>query len=285
MTIFTPPLSLRAALDRAARVLSPTSRSARVDAEVLVRHVSGATRAEIMADAERALSDDACLALTRLVERRRRGEPIAYLVGSREFWSLDLRVSPATLIPRPETELLVERALARLTLSAEDRVADLGTGSGAVALAIARERPRATVVATDQAEAALAVARANAQRLGIGNVEFLAGDWLAPLGGRRFTLIASNPPYVRADDPHLHDGDVRFEPRAALIGGMDGLDAIRRIIAGAHEHLVGEGWLLIEHGFDQASAVRALLADRGYRAICTYKDLAGRERVTEALAP
>lgn len=285
MTAFTPPLSLRAAFERARAALAVSSATASLDAEVLVRQAGGATRAELMTHPERPLSAPACAELARLVARRRRGEPVAYIAGRREFWSLDLQVSPATLIPRPETELLVERALARIPSSGAWSVADLGTGSGAVALAIAHERPAARVVATDCSETALAVARANARRLGLLRVEFCSGSWLAPLHGRRLHMIVSNPPYVRADDAHLLTGDVRFEPRTALVGGADGLEAIRQIVAAAPAHLSRAGWLLLEHGFDQGADVRALLAGAAYRDIRTYRDLAGNDRVTEAAAP
>lgn len=284
MPLFNPPLTLQAAIARAHEAFADVSDTARLDAEMLVRHVSGATRAHTIAYPEQLLSEAACKLLGELVERRRRGEPVAYLVGSREFWSLDLIVSPATLIPRPETELLVERALTHVPVSAECSIADLGTGSGAIAIAIARERPMAHVVATDIAEATLAVARTNARRFGATNVRFQLSDWFAALGGQRFDVIVSNPPYVRADDPHLLAGDVRFEPRAALDGGTDGLAAIAAIINGAKPHLTSSGRLLIEHGFDQASEVQDLLAKGKFRHIVTHKDLAGRDRVTDARA-
>lgn len=187
-----------------------------------------------------------------LLARRQAGEPVAYLLGRQGFWSLELEVSPATLIPRPETELLVELALARLPAGQSLRVADLGTGSGAIALALARERPQAHVVATDASAEALTVARRNAARLGLGRVEFRDGDWLVPLAQERFDLIASNPPYIEQDDPHLAQGDLRFEPPAALASGADGLDAIRVIVRDAGRHLHPGGWLLLEHGWNQA---------------------------------
>ncbi|GAP66110.1 (protein release factor)-glutamineN5-methyltransferase [Mizugakiibacter sediminis] len=216
-----------------------------------------------------------------LLARRLAGEPVAYLVGRRGFWSLELEVTPATLIPRAETERLVELALARLPADAAARVADLGTGSGAIALAIARERPRARVVATDASAEALAVARRNAARLGLGNVVFAQGDWCAALGeARDFDLIVSNPPYIAAGDPHLGEGDLRFEPAAALASGADGLDAIRRIVRDARAHLRPGGGLLFEHGYRQGAAVRALLAAAGYREVFSARDLEGRERVS-----
>jgi release factor glutamine methyltransferase len=215
-----------------------------------------------------------------LLTRRAQGEPLAYLVGRWEFWSLELAVGPAVLIPRPETELLVELALARIPPEAPWAVADLGTGSGAIALAVATERPACRVTATDLCPAALAVAQANARRLGLADVEFLAGDWCAPLEKRRFHLVLSNPPYVATGDPHLGAGDLRFEPRLALTPGPDGLAAIRLIAPAARGHLYPAGELLLEHGYDQGAAIRRLLADLGYVAVETVTDLEGRERVT-----
>lgn len=283
MTEFGAPTTLGAALAEAARALQATSSSPRLDAELLLVHASGATRAEVLAYPERSLPEAARNALTGLIERRRNGEPIAYLLGTREFWSLPLKVTPAVLIPRPETELLVEQALRHIPQDAAWTVADIGTGSGAVALAIAHERPRCRVIATDTALDALEVARHNARSLKITNVEFRRGEWLAPLADEQFEIIVSNPPYVRADDPHLQEGDVRFEPRAALVAGADGLDAIRHISAAALAFLRAGGWLLLEHGYDQGSATRDLLA-RGFLDVTSHLDLAGRERITEGRA-
>ena len=196
------------------------------------------------------------------------------------FWTLELEVSPAILIPRPETELLVELALARIPMAAAARIADLGTGSGAIALAIAKERPRAHTVATDASEPALAVARRNAARNRIANIEFRHGDWLAPLAGERFDLIASNPPYIADGDPHLGEGDLRFEPPSALSSGRDGLDAIRCIVRDAPLHLRPGGWLLLEHGWAQGAAVRALLAEAGFSEVETAQDLESRDRTS-----
>jgi release factor glutamine methyltransferase len=204
---------------------------------------------------------------------------VAYLVGSRGFWTLDLAVTPATLIPRPETELLVGLALERIPVDVDARIADLGTGSGAIALAIAKERPRARVVATDASSDALDIARANARGNGIGNVEFRHGDWFAPLAGEMFELIASNPPYIALGDPHLGEGDLRFEPASALSSGSDGLDAIRAIIRHAPSHLRAGGWLLLEHGWGQGEAVRTLLRGAGFVDVVTERDLEQRERV------
>jgi release factor glutamine methyltransferase len=252
----------------------------RVDAEALLLHVLDKPRSWLVAHADDALDADVRAAYATLVARRAAGEPVAYLTGRRGFWTLELEVTPATLIPRPETELLVELALERLPRDAAASVADLGTGSGAIALAVAGERQRAQVVATDASAGALAVARRNAQRLGIGNVHFRLGDWLAPLAGERFTLIVSNPPYIEAADPHLAQGDLRFEPASALVSGADGLDDIRRIVAGAPAHLETGGWLLFEHGWNQGEAARALLREAGYAQVFTARDLEARDRVS-----
>lgn len=252
----------------------------RVDAEALLLHVLGQSRAWLFAHAGDALDMDVQTAFQALVARRAAGEPVAYLTGRRGFWTLELEVTPATLIPRPETELLVELALQRLPHDAATPVADLGTGSGAVALAIASERAYATVVATDASPEALAVAGRNAQRLGVANVRFIHGDWLAPLGNERLALIVSNPPYIEASDPHLAQGDLRYEPVSALASGTDGLRDIRHIIAGADAHLESGGWLLLEHGWNQGEAVRALLCAAGFEQVFTAQDLEKRDRVS-----
>ncbi|MHA6205372.1 peptide chain release factor N(5)-glutamine methyltransferase [Dyella soli] len=252
----------------------------RLEAELLLVHVLDKPRSWLIAHADDALDATHASAFDALVQRRRAGEPLAYLTGRRGFWSLELEVTPATLIPRHETELLVELALDRLPQATTAQVADLGTGSGAIALAIARERPRAQVVATDASSAALDVAQRNAQRLRIANVTFLHGDWLAPLGDRRFDLIVSNPPYIEAGDPHLGQGDLRFEPASALASGADGLDDIRRIVDDARTRLAGDGWLMMEHGWNQGAAVRGLLERAGYREVFTAQDLEGRDRVS-----
>ena len=221
----------------------------------------------------------------RLVERRARGEPAAYLLGRREFWSLDLEVTPAVLVPRPETERLVEIALESIPASCALRLADLGTGCGAIALALARERPECHVIATDLSVAALALAASNASRLGLRNIEFRRGDWCAPLGDERPAAIVANPPYVPSDDSHLQGDGLRFEPREALIAGENGLDAIREIVSCAPRYLPPAGRLLLEHGAGQGEAVRALLAERRFRNVLQYRDYAGRERVVCACRP
>lgn len=252
----------------------------RHEAEWLLMHALGVDRAWLFAHATDALDAEAVARFGELVARRVAGEPVAYIVGSRGFWDLDLHVTPDTLIPRPETELLVEWALAWLPAAQALDVADLGTGSGAVALAVARERPRARVLATDASAAALAVARENARRHGLERVRFAQGDWCAALGQARFDLVVSNPPYIEATDPHLVRGDLRFEPAAALASGADGLEAIRRIVHDARDHLVAGGGLLLEHGWNQGAAVRALLETAGYADVFTAQDVEGRDRVS-----
>ncbi len=249
-------------------------------AEHLLSHVLGRDRAWLFAHARDPLAADEIARFEALLERRIAGEPVAYLTGRRGFWTLDLAVGPDTLIPRPETELLVELALARLPAGQALDVADLGTGSGAIALALASERPQARVMATDASAGALAMAERNAREHGIGNVDFLAGDWWQPLAGRRFDLIASNPPYIADADPHLSQGDLRHEPMSALASGVDGLDAIRIIVGGAPGHLRVGGWLLLEHGWDQGEAIRDLLVRTGFVDVATEQDLEARDRVT-----
>jgi release factor glutamine methyltransferase len=252
----------------------------RLDAELLLLHVVKKPRSWLFTHADDVPDMDVQTDYARLLDRRASGEPVAYITGHRGFWSLDLEVTPATLIPRPETELLVELALQRLLDDAACSVADLGTGSGAIALAIARERPLAQMVATDASADALAVARRNAQRHTISNVAFVHGDWLAPLAGQQFDLIVSNPPYIEATDPHLGQGDLRFEPTGALASGLDGLDDIRRIVRDVPAHLHPGGWLLFEHGWNQGAASRALLHEAGYIEVFTAQDLEQRDRVS-----
>lgn len=240
------------------------SPSPRLDAEVLLCHVLRKQRSWLLAHGEDLLPKDIQDAFNGLIERRSGGEPVAYLIGMREFWSLPIGVSPAVLIPRPETELLVELALGALPPAGPVRIADLGTGSGAIALALATERPEALVVAVEQSGPALEVARANAERLGLGadRVEFRHGDWFELLEAERFHCLVCNPPYVRENDPHLQQGDVRFEPREALAAGPEGLDAIRRVISEAPIHLNENGLLFLEHGHDQQPAIIAEIKER-----------------------
>lgn len=252
----------------------------RVDAEVLLAYALSKSRSWLIAHADDVLSAEHASAYTVLVEQREAGEPVAYITGRRGFWTLDLEVTLATLIPRPETELLVELALEQVPLDAAAEVLDLGTGTGAIALAIARERPRASVTATDASAEALAVAQRNAERHGLKNVSFVHGDWFAPLAARRFNVIVSNPPYIESHDPHLNQGDLRFEPMSALASGEDGLDDIRRIIRDAGQHLASDGWLLFEHGWLQGDAVRTLLSGASFTKVSTMRDLEERDRVT-----
>lgn len=254
--------------------------SPRSDAEILLAHVLECPRSYLLAWPERKLTSRQWTAFKALVERRACGEPVAYLLGVRGFFGLDLAVSPAVLIPRPETELLVEAALERLPVVGGCTVADLGTGSGAIALAIALARPNAQIVAVDASQEALAVASVNADRLGCSNVSFSLANWCQGLGAARFDMIVSNPPYIREDDPHLKQGDLRFEPIMALASGPDGLDAIRTITTCAPAHLLPGGWLLFEHGYDQAEAVAGLMRDAGFVKVESLKDLQGHNRVT-----
>ncbi|HVF65102.1 MAG TPA: peptide chain release factor N(5)-glutamine methyltransferase [Casimicrobiaceae bacterium] len=255
------------------------------DARALLAHVLACDRAWLIAHANDAIERVAADRFFALANRRRDGEPVAYLTGFREFYGLDLRVSPAVLIPRPETETLVEAALERLPSDVPLRVLDIGTGSGAIALAIAHERPNAIVTATDVSSAALDLAQENAQRLGLGNVEFIASDVYRDTPDVRFDAIVSNPPYIAAGDPHLASGDVRFEPRAALTPATDGLTLLRAIIAGARRRLDRGGSLVVEHGHDQAEAVAALFVEAGFESLVSLRDLAGIPRVAAGRSP
>jgi release factor glutamine methyltransferase len=277
--VFAKTPTVGSVLHETIRDLTPTSSTPRLDAEVLVMHACGIDRSELITRHETALTGEQQNQLEGLLARRIRGEPVAYLTGTREFWSMELNVTPATLIPRPETELLAEKALERIPRDATWTIADLGTGSGAIALAIAKERPRCHVIATDNSPAALEVARSNARKFGLTNIEFREGDWFVPLVGQTFDVIVSNPPYIRAGDPHLKQGDVRFEPATALVSGTDGLKAIRHIALHAREFLRPDGWLLFEHGWDQAEAIGDLPRRHGYRDMVCHRDLAGHARV------
>jgi len=252
-----------------------------VDARVLLRHVLGRDRSWIAAHMDAPLDPSQRAAFEALAKRRRDGEPVAYLTGRREFYGLEIEVTPDVLIPRSETELLVEIALAHGARDTVIDVLDLGTGSGAVALAIAHERPKWRVTGVDISPAALEVARRNAARLGIANVEWVLSDWYGALGERQFDLIVANPPYVASGDEHLTQGDLRFEPRGALEAGVEGMDAIREIVAGAKARLCDGGRLVLEHGYDQAMRARDLISGEGFEQVRSRRDLAGIERLTD----
>ena len=270
----TPPPTPDALLRRAEVQID------RLEARLLLCHVLQKPQAWLYAHGDEALEAGVSGLFNALVLARAEGQPVAYLTGSCNFWSLALKVTTATLIPRPETERLVELALERLPAGVASQIVDLGTGSGAIALAIASERPVARVNATDASAAALEVARANATAHALGNVEFRHGSWFEPLRGQRFDLIASNPPYVADRDPHLAQGDLRFEPATALASGSDGLDAVREIIVTAPRHLHDGGWLLLEHGWTQGPAIRKLMQQAGFTDVETAQDLEQRDRVT-----
>ena len=273
--------TISVALRNATDLLQSASTTPRLDAELLLVASTTLSRTAVNAFPERVLDERQWQQFSRLVARRAQGEPLAYLLGSQEFWSLCLAVSPAVLIPRPETELIVERALKHLPAASIARVLDLATGSGAIALAIASERPKAIIVATDISETALEVARSNAARIGLERVAFRAGNWFAPLANERFSLIASNPPYIAEGDPDLEPAVLAFEPRIALIAGLSGWEALTHIAAQAPRHLEPGGWLVLEHGWRQAPNLRNLLEQAGFRHVRSHADLAGHERVTE----
>jgi release factor glutamine methyltransferase len=261
-------------------VLNLDFSTASMEVRCLLQAVLEVNHAYLISHPEYLLSDKQYAHYSTLFERRLSGEPIAYILGEREFFGLNFKVTPATLIPRPETELLVELALQQIPQQGAYRVLDMGTGSGAIALSIAHERPNADVVAVDASEAALEIARLNMQQLNLNNVKLIHSDWFAALQGERFDVIVSNPPYIAAADAHLMQGDLRFEPRTALASGADGLEDIRRICAHAKSHLNAQGWLLFEHGYNQAESVRALLQQSGFSDVFSAEDLAGTERVS-----
>ena len=268
--------TIGALLDAATQRLTATSATPRLDAEVLLAAALGKTRSFLHAWPQHQPPPPALTQYAAWLERRSSGEPVAYLLGQREFWSLELAVTPDTLIPRPETELLVELALQRLPPQVALTGADLGTGSGAIALALVTERPLLQMIATDCSAAALAVARRNAQRLQrTRQLEFRLGDWCAALAGERVHLIVANPPYIASAEPGWRQGDLRFEPVTALVSGADGLSALRTIIASAPQHLLTNGWLLLEHGYAQGAAVMELLRERGFIEVSDHQDTAG----------
>ncbi|MBS5775671.1 peptide chain release factor N(5)-glutamine methyltransferase [Kosakonia cowanii] len=260
------------------------SESPRRDAEILLGFVTGKARTFILAFGETPLTGEQQEQLAGLLARRVRGEPVAHLIGEREFWSLPLFVSPATLIPRPDTECLVEQALARLP-AAPCRILDLGTGTGAIALALASERPDCQVTAVDLIPDAVALAQRNADHLGIRNIEIVQSRWFSALEGQQFSLIVSNPPYIDAQDPHLAQGDVRFEPLSALVAADNGLADLHTLIKDAPRYLLPQGWLLLEHGWQQGAAVREIFARYGWQQVETCRDYGDNERLTLGRRP
>ena len=277
------PLSIKLALQMASNQLK--TEASVFEAQLLLQYALGVNRAWLIAHEHDALQPNIQKAFEALLNRRLAGEPIAYIMGRREFYGLDLLVTPDTLIPRPDTETLVEAALAKILDNSNQSILDLGTGTGAIALAVAKHRPKANVVAVDASPAALEVAKKNAASLVIANVRFILSDWYAGLANQRFDLIVSNPPYIEQNDIHLTQGDVRFEPISALTSGADGLDDIRHIVEHCLIYLKPQGWLMIEHGYNQADLVADLMAEVGLVSIETLKDLAGNNRVTMAKNP
>ncbi|WP_205341557.1 peptide chain release factor N(5)-glutamine methyltransferase [Denitrificimonas caeni] len=266
----------------AAQIDSPT---AQLDAELLLAFVLDKPRSYLYTWPEKTVSEQQSAAFMMLFERRQRGEPVAYLLGRQGFWTLDLQVAEHTLIPRADTELLVEAALQLADAQSALQVLDLGTGTGALALALASERAQWTVTGVDRIESAVALAQSNQRQLQLNNVTFLPSSWFSALAGQCYDLIISNPPYIADNDPHLQRGDVRFEPLSALVSGPDGLDDLRLIIAQAPAYLSANGWLLLEHGFDQASAVRELLQQAGFVDVSSRRDLSKHERISLGRLP
>lgn len=276
-------MTIIASLLRSAEL--PDSPTARLDVELLLAAALGKPRSFLHTWPERIVSTEAARTFANYLQRRRTGEPVAYILGQQGFWKLDLEVAPHTLIPRPETEMLVEAALELVPAFAPAEVLDLGTGSGAIALALANERHLWKVTAVDRVPEAVALAERNRKRLRLENAVVLDSHWFSALQGKRFDLIISNPPYIADADPHLSAGDVRFEPDSALVAGSDGLDDLRTIIEQAPSYLNSGGWLLLEHGYDQGAAVRDLLTDHGFERIQTRRDLGEHERISFGRVP
>ncbi|MCP3678856.1 MAG: peptide chain release factor N(5)-glutamine methyltransferase [Gammaproteobacteria bacterium] len=268
------------ALLNAAAAQLKESTTAKLDVALLLTHLLQVPRSWLYSHSQQTLSAAQIEQFQALLQRRLNGEPVSYIIGVQEFWSLPFKVTADVLIPRPESELLVERALSYFSPSRAIRVVDLGCGSGAVGLALAHERPQWQVILVDKSEAALAIAKENCQRLNLKNVCTVLSDWCQQLVGQSFELIVSNPPYIAVDEPHYHDGDLRFEPAAALLAGEDGLAAIRQIIAQAGEFLVPQGWLMLEHGYRQHRAVAEILRQQHFGKIASYRDLANIKRLT-----
>jgi len=263
----------------------PDSPTARLDVELLLAAALGKPRSFLHTWPERIVSSEAAQAFEGYLKRRRTGEPVAYILGQQGFWNIDLEVATHTLIPRPETEMLVETALELLPGAISHRLLDLGTGTGAIALSLAKDRPQWNVTAVDRVEEAVELAERNRQRLHLDNARVLQSHWFTAVDGQRFDLILSNPPYIASNDPHLVEGDVRFEPSSALVSGSDGLDDLRLIVFQAPAHLEAGGWLLLEHGYDQGPAVRELLSLHGFEQIQTRRDLGDHERITFGRVP
>jgi release factor glutamine methyltransferase len=259
-------------------MLSPSE--AKFETQILLQHALGVDRAWLITHENDALQPNAHELFDALLKRRLKGEPIAYILGTREFYGLKLKVTPDTLIPRPDTEVLVDAVLAKIPHNQPCRILDLGTGTGAIALAIAKHRPQTLVTAIDVSQTALDIANENAHSLNIPNVRFVLSDWFVNLKHEKFDVVVSNPPYIEQDDEHLQQGDLRFEPISALAAGQDGLDAIRKIISQAAQHLSPHGWLMLEHGYNQANSIADFLIQAGFSEIIHVQDLAGIERVT-----
>jgi release factor glutamine methyltransferase len=276
-------MTIIASLLRSAEL--PDSPTARLDVELLLAAALGKPRSFLHTWPERIVSSEAALTFASYLQRRRTGEPVAYILGQQGFWKLDLEVAPHTLIPRPETEMLVEATLELVPGFAPTKVLDLGTGTGAIALALASERPLWQVTAVDRVIEAVALAERNRQRLHLDNAKVLNSHWFSAIEGQQFDVIISNPPYIASADPHLDAGDVRFEPSSALVAGADGLDDLRLIVDQAPAHLHAGGWLLLEHGYDQGVAVRDLLSSHGFEKIQTRRDLGEHERITFGRMP
>jgi release factor glutamine methyltransferase len=276
-------MTIIASLLRSAEL--PDSPTARLDAELLLAAALGKPRSFLHTWPERIVSTEAAQAFDGYLKRRRTGEPVAYILGLQGFWNIDLEVAPHTLIPRPETEMLVETALELLPGAIPHRLLDLGTGTGAIALSLAKDRAQWDVTAVDRVEEAVELAERNRQRLHLDNARVLRSHWFSAVQGQRFDLILSNPPYIASSDPHLVEGDVRFEPSSALVSGADGLDDLRLIVSQAPAHLEAGGWLLLEHGYDQGAAVRELLLEHGFEQIQTRRDLGDHERITFGRVP
>lgn len=268
----------RISISNSLAVISQTSR---LDADILLSFALQIDRHNLDIQSERVLNEDELAVVREFVSRRLNGEPMSYITGFKEFWSLPVRVSPVVLIPRPETELLVERVLQAAGDFVSPRIAELGTGSGAVSLALASELPNSSILATDISENALRIAQKNQKSLGFGNISLIASNWFGALRNHCFHIVCSNPPYIEEDDSCLNDPAICHEPRQALVGGVDGLDSIRQIVKSADHYLVNHGWLLLEHGWNQGSAVREFMKVAGFERVTTTRDIGGNERITE----